>query len=74
MVIYDHNSGQMVSEYKTVSNPSKPYINKQINSFVCHPTADVAITGTEDGTWAIYNLSNTKCVKQIINAHDDGIS
>jgi len=34
MVIYDHNSGQMVSEYKTVGNPEKLYIAKQINTFV----------------------------------------
>lgn len=60
MAIYDHNSGQMVSKFETVQNSEKDYISQQINNFVCHPTADVAITGTEDGSWAIYNLSNPK--------------
>lgn len=74
MAIFDHNSGQMVCEFAAVSNSEKPDIEKQINTLVCHPTADVAITGTEDGTWGIYNLSNSKCVKHIVNAHEDGIS
>ena len=74
MAIYDHNSGRMVSEIKVVSSSDGPYIDKQINSFVCHPTADVAISGSEDGSWGIYNLSNSKCVKHITDAHQEGIS
>lgn len=74
MSIYDQNSGQMVCEIQTVHNTDLPFLQRQINTLVCHPTADVTITGTEDGAWSIYNLSNSQCIKHIENAHKDGIS
>lgn len=74
MVIFDYNSGKIVSEYKTIGNPNKIYIEKQINTFVCHPLMNAAITGTEDGAWAIYDLADYKCVERITDAHEDGIS
>jgi hypothetical protein len=60
LLIFDQNSGQMLTKINSISDANKPLLEQQINTLVCHPTADVAITGTEDGSWSIYNLSNSK--------------